>query len=152
MINHRLYRLRQITQIITLYFTFCILLYSIYDFVYVFGKEEIDYTAQDLRDPFSSVIPEVAVEPETEKEPVEEETEKTEIPVSLPEFNIQAIVWDSPVLQAIINGKILGIGDTIEGAEITNITREGIDIIYKGRIFNLLSPGRKSLIEKKEGK
>jgi len=150
MINHRL---RQVTQIIILYFTCCFLLYSVYGVVYVFGKEEIDYTTQDLRDPFSSVIPEIAVEPiEIKEEPVEEITEITEIPVSLPEFNVQAVVWGSPVSQAIINEKILRIGDVIDGAKITNITREGINIIYKGRTFNLPSPGRESLIEKKEGK
>ncbi len=146
MINHRL---RQITQIIILYFTYCILLYSVYDIVYVFGKEEIGYTAQDLRDPFSSVIPEIAVESPIEERPVEK---IPEIPVFPPELNVQAVVWGSPVPQAVINGEILRIGDTIDGAKITNITREGIDIIYKGRIFNLLSPGRKSLIEKKEEK
>lgn len=146
MINHRLYRLR---QIIILYFTFCILLYSVYDSVYVFGKEEIDYTAQDLRDPFSSVIPEIFVEPEVKEDLLEE---IIETPVSLPGLDIQAVVWGSLIPQAIINGEILRVGDTIEGAKITNITKEGIDIIYKGRIFNLPSSRKEKFNGKKEGK
>jgi len=126
-----------------------IFLFSVFYFlfsVYTFA-EEIEYTAQELHDPFASVLPKEIFE-------VPKEISKEEIPISeglisLPTFNIQGLIWGSPNPQAIINGKVLKVGDTIEGAKIINISKNGIDIIYEGRLFSLLSPG-KEILEKNE--
>ena len=103
---------------------------------YTFGEEE--YTAQGLRDPFSSLIPEEVIE--IEEIPI------SELRVFLPEFNIEGLVWGTPHPQAIIEGKVVKIGDTIEGAKIISISKSGIEIIYEGRIFSFPPPG----LERKE--
>jgi hypothetical protein len=42
--------------------------------------------------------------------------------------------------QAIINNKVLKVGDTIEGAQVKNIGKEGITVLFEGSEYNLSSP------------
>lgn len=112
---------------------------------YTLGQEEvIEYTAQNMRDPFSSVLPEEPLEKPLKKIPLAE----AEIP--LPILEIEGLVWGTPCPQVIINGNVLKIGDTIEGAKILHISKGGIEILYEGEIFSLPSPGRKSLEQKEK--
>lgn len=56
--------------------------------------------------------------------------------VALPNLSVQGILWgDEP--KVIINHKILKVGDTIEGAQITRITREGVTAQFQGQNFTL---------------
>ena len=56
--------------------------------------------------------------------------EKTSLP--LPTLNIEGIVWNTNMPQAIVNGKVVRIGDTIEGVRIVKIEKQGITIDYSG--------------------
>lgn len=63
--------------------------------------------------------------------------------VILPRMNLQGMVWNSRLPQAIIDNKVytkddivvIGTGETAEKVKITDITAEGITIRYKTKYF-----------------
>jgi len=99
-------------------------------------RPNIEYKAQDLKDPFQP--------PREEKKP--EEEPKVEITpevlpeIPLPALEIQGLVWGGNLAQAIINKKIVRTGDLIEGAQIIDINKEGVIISFNKREYNLPSP------------
>ena len=56
--------------------------------------------------------------------------EKATLP--LPELTVEGIIWNTHMPQAIVNGDVVRIGDTIAGVTITNIEKQGITIDYSG--------------------
>ena len=52
--------------------------------------------------------------------------------VPLPSFSIEGLVWNTGMPQAIVNGKIIKIGDTIDGVKVVNIDKGGITVEYQG--------------------
>ena len=56
--------------------------------------------------------------------------EKVTIP--LPELTIEGIIWNSDMPQAIVNGKIVRIGDIVKDVEIIDIERNGVVVGYNG--------------------
>ena len=102
--------------------------------------EKVEYTSQDLRDPFQS--------PFELYKPVEEPEEKPP-PVrgGLSHLEVQGIIWDSKIPQAIINNTVVKAGEVIEGAEILAIRKEGVYVLYEGKQY-ILRPG---MAKKKEG-
>ncbi|MCX5716102.1 MAG: hypothetical protein NTV07_04470 [Candidatus Omnitrophica bacterium] len=82
----------------------------------------IAYTGRENRDPLdnSFVI--------SKKEIMVEEAPKT----PLPQLLISAVIWGSSKPQAIINNKIITVGETIEGVKVVNIGKEGIKINFNG--------------------
>lgn len=95
-------------------------------------RPELKYTAQDRRDPFwgpTSGQPQPGVEPgvpAAQKNP-------------LPQLTVQGVIWGGNLPQAIINNKVLKVGDTIEGAQVKNIGKEGITVLFEGSEYNLSS-------------
>lgn len=57
--------------------------------------------------------------------------------IVLPSLNVSGAVWGGATSQAIINGKILKEGDTIEEAKIIKINKGGVVILYKGKEFTV---------------
>ena len=55
----------------------------------------------------------------------------------MPALTVSGIAWGGSYPRAIINGKIVKIGDTIEGAEILEIKKEGVVVSYKGQEFTI---------------
>ena|SRR3989338_5046313 len=51
---------------------------------------------------------------------------------TLPELVISGIVWNSDRPQAIVDGQVIDIGDTIRSVTIVNITKEGVEISANG--------------------
>lgn len=51
----------------------------------------------------------------------------------LPDINIAGVVWNTDRPQAIINGQIIGIGDTVSGVKILDIKKMGITVLFQGR-------------------
>ena len=97
-------------------------------------RPKIEYTADNLRDPFMSNIQFAQIDP-TEKLNAIEEKEQ-----SFPDLQVQAIVWGGNFPQAIINNTVVKIGDTISGVRIDGIDKTGIDVFYGGRKQTLHSP------------
>lgn len=55
------------------------------------------------------------------------------VEVPLPDLKIAGVVWNTDRPQAIVDGKIVGIGDTVSGVNIVNIEKTGITISAGGR-------------------
>jgi hypothetical protein len=53
---------------------------------------------------------------------------------------VQGVIWGGIMPQAIINNKIVNIGDVIEGAEVIEISKKGVTLLYKKRKYTLPSP------------
>ena len=92
-------------------------------------REVVEYKAESLSDPF--------IEPEME-EIATESAETTVMP--LPDFSVQGVIWGGSLPQAIINEQVVKIGDTIQGAKVTSIGKEGVGLLFEGRQYNLSSP------------
>lgn len=98
------------------------------------SNEPISYDASDLRDPFTTYLPQKSTEAP------KEESLQPQVEVKLPEMNIQGIVWQTTNPQVIIDGQVLKLGDTINGAKIIKITKEGISFLYQEKLFDRTSP------------
>ena len=93
------------------------------------------YDAERLKDPF--------MPPQTKenKEPLPESVLKPKAPeVVPPALIIQGIIWGGSSPQAILNQKIVKIGDTLEGARIIDIKKEGVTIDFQDQLFSLPAP------------
>jgi hypothetical protein len=86
--------------------------------------KKVEYTSQDLRDPFRSPF---------EMEKVLDKGVAPE--AGLSHLQVQGMVWSSKMPQAIINDTAVRIGEVIEGAEILDIRKEGIYVLYQGRQY-----------------
>ncbi|MDP2941185.1 MAG: hypothetical protein Q8N85_02895 [Candidatus Omnitrophota bacterium] len=58
----------------------------------------------------------------------------------LPTLTVQGLIWGGIFPQAIINNKVLKIGDTIDGARIANISKDGVVVFYEGTQYSLSAP------------
>ena len=97
------------------------------------ARTNIEYKEEEgLRDPFQP--PE---ELEVKKEQIPPEPVQVE---PLPSLTIQGIVWGSSLPQAIINNKVVKVGDTIEGVRITDINKNGVTVFWANQEYNLSSP------------
>ncbi len=95
------------------------------------------------RDPF--VLPAVLTEVLRQKELAKEEERRRKnpqptplsVPVQPPTLMLQGILWGTARPQAIINRKIVSVGDTIENAEILSVSREGVMVSFNGQQYPL---------------
>lgn len=123
--------------------------------VYAQGNE-LDFSKLEsglifVENPFKSQLPEIK-EPKIEM-PDKPPTNTTDDPIPkppkpivippeikkkpLPNITINGIIWNSDRPQAIINGKIVDVGDTIAEIYITAIRKTGIDGRFDGRNVTL---------------
>ena len=103
-----------------------------------------EYTAFNLRDPFEKQLPvEAPVAELPEIAPIKEEI----IP---PVILVEGLVAGGPVPQVIIGGNIFRIGDKVQEAAITAITKEGIEVVYKLEMFSYPAPSRAMVIKREE--
>lgn len=94
----------------------------------------VEYKSDGLRDPFEGVF---KTEPTATPGPVEAAAKP---PLPPPPLTVQGIIWGGNIPQAIINDKVVKVGDTIAEAKITDIGKEGIEVIFKDYTFKLNSP------------
>lgn len=87
--------------------------------------EQIEYKSEDLPDPF--------------REEQLEISEKTQIKESkaLPNLQIQGTVWGGSFPQAIVNNKVVRVGDKIEGVTIIDINKAGVTVLFDNQQYNL---------------
>jgi len=96
-------------------------------------REPVPYTAATFRDPFVPVSAAMEVKPQAGA------AKTTTTVVSLPDMVLQGMVWGGSFPQAIINGRVVKIGDQVSGAEVLDITKEGVLFLY-GNNRCLLTP------------
>ena len=100
------------------------------------ASETITYTAAALRNPMVSLLPTLVEEPgmvlagtagdspmETLRQP--------------PAVIVQGIIWGSYRPQALIDGALYEVGDTIQNAQIVSIDRSGVTVNVHGATFAL---------------
>ena len=119
------------------YSVVCFAQSSVYDDKTVSGsspdqllRPKVDYSAQELRDPFMGKDGQSGID--EEGKPVEKKP--------LPALTVQGVIWGGNFPQAIINNKVLKVGDTIEGVKIKAIAKEGITVLFEGSESAISSP------------
>lgn len=91
-----------------------------------------DYRSFNLRDPFQGP----AIENDAQlKPPIEEAPEEP-----LPSLSVEGVIWGGSVTQAIINGKIVKVGDNIQGAQVVTINDMGVTVYFGKKTYVLPSP------------
>ena len=96
-------------------------------------RQKVEYKAELLRDPFlSPIVKDIAKAGGAKTSGVAQK--------KAPSLKIQGIIWGGRFNQAIINNKVVKIGDTVEGARIINIDRQKIIVSFEGEQYTLLSP------------
>ncbi len=109
-------------------------------------RPKMEYKSGRLPDPFQS--------------PMVKETKQTALEAGIsmgseqPAFNfgslkVQGIIWGGRIPQAIINNKVLTVGDSINGAKILSIEKNGITLIADGTVGNLAAPGQSYISKQK---
>lgn len=114
-------------------------------------RPQVEYTENNSRDPFEPYIKEEEMEPDqptAENMPVPPPV-KPELKVPM---TVQGIIWGGSIPQAIINNKVVKVGDKIEEAEITAIGKDGIEVSYNNFKYNIVSPAAAILPKEKEPK
>ena len=88
--------------------------------------EEISYKKTE-KDPLRNIFAQFLKR--LRKAVPEKEIEK----LPIPDLNIEGLIWNSDMPQAIINGSVVKIGDYIEGVKVVEIDKKGITIEYEGQ-------------------
>ena len=103
-----------------------------------------EYAAFNLRDPFEKQLPGAA--------PVVKPPEAVLVKEKIvpPAIVVEGLVAGGPVPQVIIGGNIFRIGDKVQEAAITAITKEGIEVVYKLELFSYPAPSRAMVIKREE--
>ncbi|MFH0738272.1 MAG: general secretion pathway protein GspB [Candidatus Omnitrophota bacterium] len=91
--------------------------------------EKVEYAADEAGDPFAG---------EEIEKPVQQQEIKKK---PLPELKIQGLIWGGKLPQAIINNKVVMVGDTLEDVRIVEINKDGLILYFEGQPYNLTSPG-----------
>ena len=107
-----------------------------------------------LRDPFEPQIPQPEIVGPIEEEVSEPEPEPIiaeQLPLYQPEEKIPApsadayvitgLVWNSDRPQAVVNGKIVDIGDRLDYWEVVDITKVGIELSYRDQNYVIKPKG-----------
>ena len=93
------------------------------------------YTAQHLRDPLKSLLPKPIAQPSAQPNvrPVATSTSPADASVSPPTLKVQGMVWGGEAPKAVINNRVYGVDDMVNGGRIVAIDHQGVTIDYQGR-------------------
>ena len=101
---------------------------------------EEEETLEDVPDPFVSSFPPKPEAAGTEKSSAPSAAElKDEFDYS--SLKVTGIVWGAENPKAIIDGNVMGIGDTVKEAKIVDISKEGILFDYKSKQYLMKREG-----------
>jgi hypothetical protein len=106
----------------------------------IITRPVMEYKSSKLRDPFKMYI--IKEEP---KELPQKDKDLIKPELDPDKLKVQGIIWGVKTPQAIINDKVLTVGDLVEGAEILNIDKKGVTLSFNGAIFDLTVPVQKSV-------
>ena len=70
---------------------------------------------------------------------------------SLPVLTVKGIIWGSSLPQAIINDKVVKVGDTVDGVTVEGIEKSGVSVSFAGAIYELSAPAAGGKLEQKVG-
>lgn len=86
-------------------------------------RPNVEYKAQGLRNPFE--------QPTTDGES-EDDSSRIKKEVEPPKLIVQGIIWGGNFPQAIVNNKVVKVGDVLEGVDIVGINKEGVTVLFAG--------------------
>lgn len=90
------------------------------------------YTAQELRDPLKSLLPELP-SPAARAAAGGQHGTPQPAPVKRPPaLTVRGVVWGGSEPEAIINDEVYRVGDTVESAKILSIDQAGVTIEHDG--------------------
>lgn len=113
--------------------------------VEIIERPSVEYNAEGLRDPFDVLIAKPII-PESSQS-----KENTDIQEGTPPLlTVQGIIWGGMFPQAIINNKVVKVGDTVQEAQIISIEKDGITVLFKDKQFYLSSPGTEQTSKKNQ--
>lgn len=87
------------------------------------------YTGEKYRDPTVSPLSQTRID-----------AAKKGGPVSLPRLEVQGVIWSERNPRAIVNNRVVGKGDFVEGVEILEVSQKGVRFFFDGRSY-FLRPG-----------
>ncbi|MFH0855035.1 MAG: hypothetical protein V1869_00750 [Candidatus Omnitrophota bacterium] len=104
--------------------------------LYNSSKEEatrpaVVYLSRGLKDPFKPFV--------TEKKAEDIKNALKEVK-PLPEMKVQGLIWGGVFPQAIINNKVVKVGDSIGEVKITAISAKGVTVLFANMQHELSSP------------
>jgi hypothetical protein len=110
------------------------------------GQAGLTYKAEGLKDPFRARI-------KRSDQPVVEEKKEDKTDKPLPSLTIEGIIWGGKFPQAIVNGQVAKVGDSItagtanagDKVRIDAISRDGITVFFNNRTYEVSSPAQASL-------
>lgn len=133
-------------------------------------NQEFLQDLNDIRDPFQSQLPppklpppapvvqpkiEIPEVPAPPAPPVVEHTPVVQ-PIPRPDQKIEEIpvvvkglVWNSDIPQAIVNDKVVRVGDEVSGMKVVSIQKKGIEFVKNGMTVFIHVSGLKEAAEKK---
>jgi hypothetical protein len=86
-------------------------------------RPNVEYKATGLRNPFEQPV--LGSEDNADGSLVAKEA-------TLPSLTVQGIIWEGSPKQAIINNKVVKVGDTLESVDIVDINKEGVTVLFAG--------------------
>lgn len=111
------------------------------------GAQQAEYTSGMFRDPFKKQLP-LKASPLIDKSIRPKGKSKKEI--TPPKIAVNGIVSGGETPLAVISGKILGLGDSIENSVITEINKDGIKVLYESEEFSYPAPSKSLKIKMEE--
>ncbi|MCX5702876.1 MAG: hypothetical protein NT066_00020 [Candidatus Omnitrophica bacterium] len=101
-------------------------------------RPKLEYKATDFRSPFWSPFHVKADLSAANKRAGEVKVVEPEKP--LPLLKVQGVIWGGSFPQAIVNDKVVKIGDTIDGVRILSIDKENIVVFFEKKEYKIPSP------------
>jgi len=98
-------------------------------------RPKLAYDASDLKDPFDDFLPKAKVKSSAKIAGI-----GAEQVAPLPSFAVQGLIWGGSLPQAVIDDQVVKVGDVIQDAEIVEISKEGIKVLYNKKIHKLAPP------------
>lgn len=118
-------------------------------FTYIDGNrsfsqaEQLKHENLSSRDPFESWLPKPTIEVTAKPAAgTSGEAGQGQGQMQAPAVIVTSQISGGPVPQAIIDGKIFRVDDKVQGALITKITKEGVEVLYQGQTFLYPAPSR----------
>jgi hypothetical protein len=102
----------------------------------IITRPKLTYDAADLKDPFDDFLPKVKPK-STSKIPGGGMDVQA---APLPSFAVQGLLWGGSLPQAVIDNQVVKVGDVIQDAEIVEISKDGVKVLYNKKIYKLASP------------
>lgn len=93
----------------------------------------VGYTAGELRDPMSSLLPVAAKRDPRQALQAAQQTMKQPAapPKPPPKLEVQGLLWGGGAPKALIGGKLYGVGEMVEGVTILSIDRARVTVAHE---------------------